>query len=173
MTALPDRLWCVRTSTYSDRARSDDGALALWPSEVRTRVAGVRRRPNQRHATSPSSGKVFRVDRGRPQAPSARVGLAWAVPRSPHAFETKALAFARAKIVSDQIMTRAQGNRRDSRALQGTTVRARAMRLMRRYAGKPSARVGLAYRYGSGSIPTASTTRAKRLRAVSALVDRR
>ena len=48
--------------------------------------------------------------------------------------------------LSDQIMTRAEGNRRDSRLLQGTEERARTMRLMRRYTRKPSVRVGLAYR---------------------------
>jgi hypothetical protein len=33
---------------------------------------------------------------------------------------TDALAFARAEIVSDQIVTRAQGKQEDSRVLQGT-----------------------------------------------------
>ena len=33
---------------------------------------------------------------------------------------TNALAFARTEIVSDQIMTRAQGKQGDSRVLQGT-----------------------------------------------------
>ena len=48
--------------------------------------------------------------------------------------------------LSDQIMTRAQGNQRDSRVLQGTRVRARVACLTKRYAGKQSARSGLAYR---------------------------
>ena len=58
-------------------------------------------------------------------------------------------------------MTRAQGNQGDSRVLQGTRVRARVACLAKRYAGKPSVRLGLAYRSEQGSIPTASTILAK------------
>jgi hypothetical protein len=58
-------------------------------------------------------------------------------------------------------VTGAQGKQRDSRELQGTRVRAWVACSSQRYAGKPSARVGFAYRSEQGSIPTASTKQAQ------------
>jgi hypothetical protein len=56
------------------------------------------------------------------QAPRAGSDVDWHGPRRalPARSNANALAFARAEIVSDQIVTRAQGKQGDSRVLQGT-----------------------------------------------------